>query len=63
MLRLIDSNAGYVQMAEVLYQLWVNFYGLPTAAKTISMPLSSATRNDADPLLRKMPLEDDITKI
>ncbi|KAI1722115.1 innexin domain-containing protein [Ditylenchus destructor] len=62
-LRLIDSNAGYVQMAEVLYQLWVNFYGLPTAAKTISMPLSSATRNDADPLLRKMPLEDDITKI
>jgi len=33
-LRLIDSNAGYVHMADILHQLWSNFYGLASTATT-----------------------------
>jgi len=32
--RLIDSNAGYVHMADILHQLWSNFYGLASTATT-----------------------------
>lgn len=27
-LRLINSNAGYVHMSDILHQLWANFYGI-----------------------------------
>uniref|UniRef100_A0A915E6T9 Innexin n=1 Tax=Ditylenchus dipsaci TaxID=166011 RepID=A0A915E6T9_9BILA len=37
-LRLIDSNAGYVQMADILYQLWTNFYGLNSGSLNSPSP-------------------------
>jgi len=40
-LRLIDSNAGYVHMADILYHLWANFYGI---ASTPTTPNSEITK-------------------
>jgi len=35
-LRLIDSNAGYVHMADILFNLWSNFYNLQTPSPVSS---------------------------
>jgi hypothetical protein len=37
-LRLIDSNVGYVNMSDILYQLWNNFYGIDAKKLTPTAP-------------------------
>lgn len=39
-LRLIDSNVGYVNMSDILYQLWNNFYSID--AKKLAAPPAQA---------------------
>lgn len=42
-LRLIDSNVGYVNMSDILYQLWNNFYSID--GKKLALPTAPPVTN------------------